>query len=419
MVTTSRRMWRSRDLAQAAPVPGQLGPQRRAPGRVEGQPEGAQVGADAAQGHPALVDPLHLGGPPLGAVGWRWRPTGPTAVGRPAGAVQGVDRAAARSGASTSSSSMSFSRKVRAAWASTRWRTMPAVGIGPGRRRTRHRPDRQALTPGGIPGPSSTPVRSPCPRPPAHRLGGRVRLSPSVGLADRCRRAPVADLVTGRLLCGPCTPSPSSDGALEWREHPDPVPGPGELLVSVAAAGINAADLMQRRRPLPGPARGPGRHPRAGVRRRGGGRGRRHRPRHRVGDRVMAITGGRRPGQLVVVPETIALPVPDGVGWDQAGGFPEAFCTAYDALFTQARLGAGDRVLISGAAGGVGTAAVQLAHAAGRPRGGLGPFRGPATRRGRPRGRRGDRARRGGRPRSLRRLPRAGGRGQRGRRRSR
>jgi NADPH:quinone reductase-like Zn-dependent oxidoreductase len=53
------------------------------------------------------------------------------------------------------------------------------------------------------------------------------------------------------------------------------------------------------------------------------------------------------------------------VGWDQAGGFPEAFSTAYDALVTQGRLGVGDRVLISGAAGGVGTAAVQLARRAG------------------------------------------------------
>ena len=67
----------------------------------------------------------------------------------------------------------------------------------------------------------------------------------------------------------------------------------------------------------------------------------------------------------MAVPESIALPVPDAVGWDQAGGFPEAFSTAYDALFTQAGLGEGDRVLISGAAGGVGTAAVQLARRAG------------------------------------------------------
>jgi NADPH:quinone reductase-like Zn-dependent oxidoreductase len=57
--------------------------------------------------------------------------------------------------------------------------------------------------------------------------------------------------------------------------------------------------------------------------------------------------------------------VPDSVDWDRAGGFPEAFSTAYDALFTRAHLARGERVLISGAAGGVGTAGVQLAHAAG------------------------------------------------------
>jgi NADPH:quinone reductase-like Zn-dependent oxidoreductase len=154
------------------------------------------------------------------------------------------------------------------------------------------------------------------------------------------------------------------DGSLEWREHPDPVPGPADLLVAVRAAGINAADLMQRQGLYPAPPGAPADIPglefagevvAVGV----------DTVRHNVGDRVMAITGGGGQGQLVTVPEAIALPVPEAVGWDRAGGFPEAFSTAYDALFTQARLGAGDRVLISGAAGGVGTAAVQLAHAAG------------------------------------------------------
>jgi NADPH2:quinone reductase len=154
------------------------------------------------------------------------------------------------------------------------------------------------------------------------------------------------------------------DGSLEWREHPDPVPGPGDLLVSVAAAGINAADLMQRRGLYPAPPGAPVDIPGlefAGVVVAVGAQT----TRHQVGDRVMGITGGGGQGQLVVVPETIALPVPDNVGWDQAGGFPEAFSTAYDALVTQGRLGVGDRVLISGAAGGVGTAAVQLARRAG------------------------------------------------------
>ena len=148
------------------------------------------------------------------------------------------------------------------------------------------------------------------------------------------------------------------DGALQWREHPDPQPGHGEVLVTVAAAGVNAADLLQRRGLYPAPAGSPADIPGlefAGVvAALGPGAG-----------RFMAICGGGGQAELVAVPEGSLLPVPDGIPWDQAGGFPEAFSTAHDALFTQARLGAGQRVLISGAAGGVGTAAVQLAHAAG------------------------------------------------------
>jgi NADPH:quinone reductase-like Zn-dependent oxidoreductase len=79
----------------------------------------------------------------------------------------------------------------------------------------------------------------------------------------------------------------------------------------------------------------------------------------------MALAGGGAQAELIAVPESALLPVPEGISWAEAGGFPEAFSTAHDALFTQAGLQAGERVLISGAAGGVGTAAVQLAHGAG------------------------------------------------------
>ena len=61
----------------------------------------------------------------------------------------------------------------------------------------------------------------------------------------------------------------------------------------------------------------------------------------------------------------VAMPVPEGVSWAQAGGFPENYTTAHDALFTQCELGMGERVCVHGAAGGVGTAAVELAVAAG------------------------------------------------------
>jgi NADPH:quinone reductase-like Zn-dependent oxidoreductase len=79
----------------------------------------------------------------------------------------------------------------------------------------------------------------------------------------------------------------------------------------------------------------------------------------------MAVVGGGAQAELAVVDEDSALPVPVDLAWDEAGGFAEAYSTAHDALFTQCGLSVGDRVLVTGGAGGVGTAAVQLAAAAG------------------------------------------------------
>jgi putative PIG3 family NAD(P)H quinone oxidoreductase len=154
------------------------------------------------------------------------------------------------------------------------------------------------------------------------------------------------------------------EGELEWREHPDPEPGPGQLLVAVRAAGINAADLIQRKGFYPAPPGSPPDIPGLEFAGEVVGLG----PgstRFALGERVMAVTGGGGQAELALIPESNALPVPEGLVWEQAGAFPEAFSTAHDALFTQGRLTAGERVLISGAAGGVGTAAVQLAHHAG------------------------------------------------------
>lgn len=154
------------------------------------------------------------------------------------------------------------------------------------------------------------------------------------------------------------------DGDLRWSEHPDPVPGAGEVVVSVTAAGINGADLLQRRGFYPAPPGSPADIPglefSGTVRALGAGC-----TRFAVGDEVMAICGGGGQAEQVVVPESGLLAVPEGIDLVHAGGFPEVFSTAQDALFTQAHLSAGDRVLVSGAAGGVGTAAVQLARAAG------------------------------------------------------
>ncbi len=150
------------------------------------------------------------------------------------------------------------------------------------------------------------------------------------------------------------------DGRLEIQERPTPEPGPGDVVVSVAAAGVNAADLIQRRGLYPAPPGWPvdvpglelsgvvsevGTGVDPGV----------------LGRRVCAIVGGGGQATHCVVPAEHLITVPDTVELTAAGGFAEAFVTAHDALTTQARTTASDRVLVSGATGGVGSAAVQIA----------------------------------------------------------
>jgi NADPH:quinone reductase-like Zn-dependent oxidoreductase len=154
------------------------------------------------------------------------------------------------------------------------------------------------------------------------------------------------------------------DGRVVPADRPDPAAGSGELLVRVEAAGINGADLLQMRgfypAPPGSPADIPGQELAGEVVELGEGV-----TRFSVGDRVMAIVGGGGQAELAVVHERVAMPVPSAAGWAQAGGFPEAFTAAHDALFSQCRLGLGEALLVHGAAGGVGTAAVQLGVAAG------------------------------------------------------
>jgi NADPH:quinone reductase len=154
------------------------------------------------------------------------------------------------------------------------------------------------------------------------------------------------------------------DGRLSVEEHPDPRPECGELLVRVRAAGLNGGDIMQLKGRYPAPAGAPPDIP--GLEFAGdvvtAGRGV---TRFEPGDRVMGIVGGGGQGELVVVHERVAMPIPDELDWTAAGGVPEAFMTAHDALFSQAGLTVGERLLVHGAAGGVGAAAVQLGHMAG------------------------------------------------------
>jgi NADPH2:quinone reductase len=145
-------------------------------------------------------------------------------------------------------------------------------------------------------------------------------------------------------------------------EHPDPVPGAGEVLVRVRAAGLNGADMMQRRGLYPAP---PGSHadiPGLELAGEVAALGERA-ERFAVGDRVMAIVGGGGQAELAVVHERQLMPVPDVLDWPSAGGLPEVFTTAHDALITQAELRSAERLLVHGGAGGVGTAAIQLGRA--------------------------------------------------------
>jgi len=154
------------------------------------------------------------------------------------------------------------------------------------------------------------------------------------------------------------------DGALVVEERPDPEPGAGQVLVAVRAAGINGADILQRKGGYPAPPGAPpdipGLELAGEVVARGPGA-----ERFEEGDRVMAILGGGGQAELAVLHERAAMPVPEALDWPRAGGASEVFTTAHDALFTQAGLRPGERLLVHGAAGGVGTAAVQLGRMAG------------------------------------------------------
>jgi NADPH2:quinone reductase len=154
------------------------------------------------------------------------------------------------------------------------------------------------------------------------------------------------------------------DGQLYWEERDDPTPGDTELLVAVRAAGLNGADMMQRQGLYPPPPGAPADIP--GMELAGevvavGAQVTRFAP----GSRVMSLVGGGGQATMAVVEESHALAVHNSLTWAGAGGFPEVFSTAFDALFTHAGLRMGERVLVSGAAGGVGTAGVQLAAATG------------------------------------------------------
>src|SRR5437588_1471435 len=157
---------------------------------------------------------------------------------------------------------------------------------------------------------------------------------------------------------------PGDPEMLEVQEVETPEPTGDQVRVRVRASGINRADLLQRAGGYPAPAGSPSHIP--GLEFAGevdalGPLASRWKP----GQRVMGLAGGGAQAEYIVVHEGLLVEIPPNRDFVQAAAVPEVFMTAHDALFTQARLQMGERVLIHAAGSGVGTAAIQLAHAAG------------------------------------------------------
>jgi NADPH2:quinone reductase len=154
--------------------------------------------------------------------------------------------------------------------------------------------------------------------------------------------------------------APGGPEIIQLREVPTPEPGPGQVRVRVRAAGLNRADIIQRRgnyaAPPGWPADIPGLEYAGEIDTLGPGA-----TRWRPGDRVMGLVGGGAHAEAVVVHQDEALAIPGPLSFAEGAAIPEAFLTAWDALVTRGRLQQGERVLIHAVGSGVGTAASQIA----------------------------------------------------------
>ncbi|UVS76492.1 NAD(P)H-quinone oxidoreductase [Actinokineospora sp. UTMC 2448] len=157
--------------------------------------------------------------------------------------------------------------------------------------------------------------------------------------------------------------APGGPEALVWTAAPDPTPGPGEVLVRVAATAVNRADLLQRKGFYPPP---PGSSEIVGLECSGtvvevapdvtG---------WSIGDEVCALLAGGGYAELVAVPAAQLMPVPSGVDLVSAAALPEVACTVWSNVVQTARLGVGETLLVHGGAGGIGTHAIQVGKALG------------------------------------------------------
>ncbi len=157
---------------------------------------------------------------------------------------------------------------------------------------------------------------------------------------------------------------PGGTEVLEEQTRPRPEPGAGQVRICVHASALNRADVMQRQGSYPAPAGVPADIP--GLEYAGEidslGPGSQM---WEQGTRVMGIVGGGAHAEYVVAHEREVMPIPPDLTWEEAAAIPEAFLTAFDALFRQLDLRAGERLLIHAVGSGVGTAALQLARVAG------------------------------------------------------
>jgi len=157
--------------------------------------------------------------------------------------------------------------------------------------------------------------------------------------------------------------NPGEPDVLRWTEVPDPIAGPGEVLLDIVAAGINRADISQRQGsypPPPGAPEYPGLEASGRIAALGEGV-----TGWQVGDEVCALLAGGGYAERVAAPAGQLLPIPKGVSLVEAAGLPEVVCTVWSNVFMLADLREGESFLVHGGSSGIGTIAIQLAKARG------------------------------------------------------
>ena len=157
---------------------------------------------------------------------------------------------------------------------------------------------------------------------------------------------------------------PGPPGVLQIAERPTPAFGPGEVLVKVAAAGVNRPDIFQRKGNYPPPPGAPPDIPGLEITGTITETGKDVK-RWKVGDKICALVTGGGYGEYCNVPEGQCLPIPGGLDFIEAASLPETYFTVWSNVFDRGRLQPGESLLIHGGSSGIGVAAIQMAKALG------------------------------------------------------